>query len=220
MEPADIIETIMLGQSGLQWAASYRRSRIRLLTSDNSPFLLADGCAFFLHIVPWRDRVPINFRDDKYLDAIRKHGMLAETSQCTYNSDGLMRYRTQDSGKISNYLLYMRSGIIEQCMVYLPNAEKYIPGQLMDNFLLYNIADDLEALTDMGQSYPMVVFVTLVGAKGWTIAGTREATPIDRNEVWIEAFDFQDRPKEHDKGLAPLLDAIWNCSGAARSPHI
>jgi len=114
----------------------------------------------------------------------------------------------------------MRSGIIEQCIVYQPNAEKYVPGQLMNNFLLCNIADNLEALTEMGQNYPMVVFATLVGAKDWTIAGAGEATPIDRNKVWIEGFDLQAKPNEYERGLTPLLDAIWNCSGVAKSPHI
>jgi len=220
MEFDDFIETIMLSQSGLQWAKSFRRSRIRFLTSEQTPIPLSDGCAFFLHIVPYGNRVSINFRDDKYYEVIKRHGFSKVSSNYVFNCDGWMWYTSHDSKKISSYSLYMRAGIIEQCNIYPPfNNGNFIPGQSMNEFLLFNIVDNLEALSDMGQDFPMAVFVSILNAKGWSIGGLHTPPYIDRNEIWIEECDLKCKPNEYEKDLEPLIDAVWNCGGLASSPY-
>lgn len=220
MELDDLIEIITFGQSGLTWAENFRRKRVRLLTSDESPIHLADGCALFVHIVPYDHRRPINFRDSKQLNVIRHHCDQIELNRYVYNSDGYLRYATLGKGEISKYFLYLRLGLIEQCVVYEANGLNMIPGQFMDHFLLYSIPDNLETLIELEQDYPMGVFVTLVGAKGWIIAGARGAVPIDRDKIWIEPTCLERKPEEYQESLIPLLDAIWNSTGEAKSPNV
>jgi hypothetical protein len=220
MESEDLMNVMMSGQTGLAWAQSFRRARIRLLTSDDPPFHLVEGCALFLHVIPFGARLPITFRESKVQAAVRGHGSFAETNELTYNADGLMRYSMLDGGKISSYLLYLRCGMIEQCTIYHPTGEKMIPGLLLDRFVAFNLTDDVEALVALDETFPMVIFATLVGAKGWSIAGEQAGQPIDRDIVWIEGLELRDNQNEAEQALRPLIDGIWNCSGMARSPYV
>jgi hypothetical protein len=220
MEPADLIEVITLGLSGLPWAECFRRKRVHLLTSADSPIRLISGCTLFVHIVPYQHRQPISFRGNKHLDVVREHLTLETLSRFAYNSDGFLHYASGGQGHISSYFLCMRLGLIELCTVYETNERKFIPGRFMDLFLLQGIKGSINSLVDLEQNYPMVVLVTLVGAKGWIIAGAHRTIPIDRDKVWIEGTCLEKEPEDWERSLTPLLDAIWNSTGVAKSPNV
>jgi hypothetical protein len=219
MKIDDLNEIITLLLDGAQWAEAFRRKRVRLLVSEDSPINLAKGCYLFVHLIP-HNRQPINFRDSKYIDAIKQHGRMEEITRHGYNSDGHIRFGLSANDKIDNYLLYMRSGLIEYCTIYESNGLKMLPGTLMDTKLLFEIEDGLSLLEEIGQSYPISILVSLIGCQGLTIAGQRYSKPIDRNQIWGEGLVLEKKPESYHNSIIRLLDTLWNSSGLDYSPNV
>jgi len=206
----------------------FRENRISKIFANETPVPFYDNAKIILHLVPLISFNPaqsydinkIAFESSK-LPPINCHGW-----NHSYNLDGFLTYSGGAAGKSHSYVQLFRNGIIEavEGLLLKPyNGELLIPSIAYEECLIRSLADYLDVLKTLNVELPIIVFLTLVGVKGYLMTTGRwrlsvsETAQIDRDvlllpEIFIESYDVDAKDI-----LRPCFDSIWNACGYSRS---
>jgi hypothetical protein len=151
-------------------------------------------------------------------------------SNKTYNLDGVLIYSPEREGKSCSYVQLFRSGVVEAVEGGLlepvtGTLNKDLEGKLMipsrsyEEELIRSFSNYLSYLKELNVDLPIVVFLSLLGVKGYSMGVSSRITrhygiyTIDRDilllpEAIIESYDVS-----ADEVLRPCFDSIWNACG-------
>ena len=148
------------------------------------------------------------------------------------NLDGLVRYSTDGgaepaSDPRSAYCQAFRSGAVELISAKLIDTRKNPPtiySQWHEKFVIDSVVQFRTNATRLGASAPFIVWLTLLDAKGITMAldplwcGNDPHT-IDRDTIMLPEVVLDDEHRDVPRALLPAFDALWNACGFNGSPN-
>ena len=217
-----------LSQTLTEQITKFKTERISQLFSDNLPLPFYNGGKIVLHLIPLESFSPNYSIDLKPI--INKPERLKRiyTSSWSHriNLEGILLYAGSRSAKSRSYVQLYRNGIIEAVQGLIPHAggEKIIPSLTYELELLRLLAAFLNLLKELGVNMPIVISLTLIGAKDWEMKVDRttyddEYYKIDRDILQLPGTIIESYNAEPKDILRPMFDLIWNACGYDRSEN-
>lgn len=227
--PLDVSElriAFNLSETIAERIREFRENRISNIFADETPVPLYDNPKIVLHLLPIVSFASTqSYEIDKIaLDPGKIRPVYCSSWDHRYNLDGFLTYSAGREGKSHSYVQLFRNGIIEavEALLLEPlNDNLVIPSIAYERELMESLSEYLSILRKLGVELPILIFLTLVGVKGYKMAYQRffrrETYPIDRDilfvpEVVIENYDVLAKDV-----LRPCFDSIWNACGFPRS---
>jgi len=217
-----------LSQTLAEQINKFKAERITQLFAGNLPLPFYDGGKIVLHLIPLESFNP-NYSIDLN-PVINDPGKLRPVYCSGWNHrinlEGVLSYSGGRDDKSHSYVQLYRNGIIEAVEGLMLSADrgekKYIPSVAYELELIKSLRKFLNLSKELEINMPIVIFLTLIGVKGYEMAVDRmrfwnDYYKIDRDilqlpEAIIESYDID--PKEI---LRPLFDLVWNACGYKRS---
>lgn len=216
-----------LSQTLTERIRNFKIERILQISSDNLPLPFYQGAKFVLHLIPLDSFNP-NHRID-LSSVINDPGKFRPMYSSGWNSrinlEGFLSYFSGKDNRCFTYAQLYRNGIIEAVEALLLRAEegkKYIPSIAYERELIKSLSSFLNLGKALGINMPIIIFLTLIGVKGYEMAVDRsrfwsdyhkiDSDIIQLPEALIESYDI--KPVEI---LRPIFDLIWNACGFERS---
>ncbi len=206
----------------------FRAERIMGIRSGSLHPLSVIGPTVVAHLMPVR-----TFRSTT-IDAIeiRRHvdpvgPMTSYGYSSRYNIDGVIQgYIDSSNGRYGSYNQFFRNGVVEgvDCLVAHDYEDGLIPGISVEQALINYISRVLGYFNTMNIESPILIFVSILGVRGKTLAVGSDAflkmrigkTPIDRDELHFSEVLVEDRLVAADKIVQPILDELNQASGYER----
>lgn len=217
-----------LSQTLTEQITKFKTERVSQLFADNLPIPFYVGGKMALHLIPL-ESFSLNYSID--LKSIIKEPAKLKPIYTSgwsprINLEGVLSYAGGRNDKSHSYVQLYRNGIIEAVeglILHADREKKIIPSLTYELELLRSLSSFLGLLKELGVNMPIVIFLTLIGAKGWEMGVDRmrfwgdEYYKIDRDilllpETIVESYDTD--PKDI---LRPMFDLIWNACGYERS---
>lgn len=212
-----------LSQALTEQITKFKTERISQLVSDNLPLPFYDGGKIVLHLIPLDSFTP-NYRIDLNT-IINDHAKLRPIYSSGWsnriNLEGVLSYSGGRNDRIHSYIQLYRNGIVEavEGLILAADREnKMIPSYTYEFELIKSLTEILNLLKELGVNMPIVIFLTIVGAKGWEMGVDKrrfwdEYYKIDRDilqlpETIIESYDIEAKDI-----LRPMFDLVWNACG-------
>lgn len=230
MEVSEIRQAFLQGAEWMERAENFRHERVEMVTSSFASIRVEEGAKTFLHIIPlglqsWS----LDFSDQIVRRVIRDlDPLVCERYNYRLNFDGQLHFSApRESGSTETYVQVFRGGSIEFCDTRMlrPDlqGEQTIPSQMFECEILEGTRQALNVLAALSVPLPYVIFLTLTGVRGYMMASQRlrtdELYPIDRENLYVPGQMVNRRGERIDPILKPILDAVWNASGVAKSPN-
>lgn len=215
----------------------WRDDRIAKILADDTPVLLERGAKLALHVVPLEtigDPFRFSVSDiNKVRNSISPFGM--QGGRDKINLDGIVTYDDYPSSGATNkaemsYCQVFRSGRVETVSADLArqeNGKSFIAAGWFETSMLETTDRYLKLITDLGISYPIVVMLSFLNAKGATMSVdtrvdarvSRDRQLIDRDVLVLPEAVLEDPTPDLNRDLRPMFDAAWNACGIAQSLH-
>lgn len=228
LDTSELKIAFTLSQTLTEQIIKFKTERIAQLFTGNLPLPFYDGGKIVLHLIPLESFAP-NYSID--LNPIvsnpsKLRPIYSSGWSHRINLEGVLSYSGGRNDKSHSCVQLYRNGIIEGVeglILHSGREKKIIPSLTYELELLKSLAGYLNLLKELGVNMPIVIFLTLIGAKDWEMGVDRmkfwgdEYYKIDRDilqlpETIIESYDTE--PKEI---LRPVFDLIWNACGYQRS---
>ena len=217
-----------LSQTLTEQISKFKIERIAQLVSDNLPLPFYEGGKIVLHLIPLESFGP-NYSIDLnpiVSNPAKLRPIYSSGWNHRINLEGVLSYSGGRNDKSHSCVQLYRNGIVEGVeglILHAGRDKKIIPSLTYELELLKSLTEYLNLLKELGVNMPIVIFLTLIGAKDWEIGvdrmkfGGDEYYKIDRDilqlpETIIESYDTE--PKDI---LRPMFDLIWNACGYKRS---
>ena len=215
------------------------RERVFLIHGgDGSISLSSDTAKMVLHVLPL-----VSF--DSTLVVPIGHQLLATMNEMIpfgnhiigswdkgYNADGLI-WKTNNTIN-GSYTQLFRNGIVECASNRIASVEKQFGATYVEQAVCFSLACIFSELRNINIISPVVISLSLVGIKGYSISKPRGDYGSNQNfsqdslflpEVTLEEFTSllaEDKNESH-KLIAPRLkeifNALWQASGYSGSPN-
>ena len=227
MDVSELRIAFTLSDTIIEKVRKFKENRILNIIADETPFPFYENPKIVLHLIPLISFNPgqrydiVSLRNKK--ECLPKIG--GDSHSGRYNLDGYLSFEgSSNSPSPYSYTQFFKNGIIEGVDTLVFIEEKSLIGKGFEGAIIKFLNDCLIILNELTVEPPFVVFLTLVGVKGYEIDFNplhrrinREAFKIDRDvliipEVLLEGFD--DSPP---KVLKPIFDSVWNACGFSRS---
>lgn len=209
----------------------WRDDRIARILAHETPIRLEPGAKMALHIVPLESvsdpfRIPATDFAGKSIP-FQPLGVSAWDHRI--NLDGYVTHGGRgyqaNSGAERSYCQVFRSGRIEAVFSQLvrePQARPVIASVWFEQAVLEATSRYIKPLTDLGISYPLVVMLSFLEAKGAYMAVDPryigiDVHPIDRDVLVLPEVVLEAPQADLPRTLRPIFDAAWNACGIARS---
>lgn len=205
----------------------FKTERITQLFAGDLPLPFYDGGKIVLHLIPLESFSPSYSIDlSPIIDNPSKLKPIY-TSGWSHriNLEGILSYSGGRNEKSHSYIQLYRNGIIEAVeglMLSSEKEKKYIPSVAYEFELIKSLGEFLSLCKELAISMPIVIFLTLIGVKGYEMAVDKmrfrnDYYRIDKDilllpETIIESYDTS--PSDI---LRPMFDLIWNACGFRRS---
>lgn len=237
MNIGDLKNAFNLSESLLEHIRRFREERISKILSNDTPINLFEGAKTAIHIIPLNS---FNIAQTYEITKIKSNNpndcrllpMRSNFADERYNIDGILSFNIRN-GTSNGYVQLFRNGIIESVDVNMLNINKDIP-KFYERTLLESINEYLMVLNDLNVETPFLVFITLIGVKGYemdTNAGYKvmaavdpdvaQKYVIDRNILLLPETFLETYPNFEDLTLLfkPSFDALWNSCGFESSKN-
>lgn len=208
----------------------WRDDRIAKTLANDTPIRLESGAKMALHIVPLESigdsyRIPASKLDGK---SIQFQPLGVSSWDHRINLDGYVThggpYQATDGAERS-YFQVFRSGRIEAVfsgLVRHPNGRPVIASVWYEKAVLEAVARYLKSLSELDISYPIVVMLSFLDARGAYMAIDHinpgiGVHPIDRDVLVFPDVVLEVLPADLPRALRPMFDAAWNACGIASS---
>ena len=217
-----------LSQTLTEQITKFKTERISQLFSDNLPLPFYDGGKIVLHLIPLESFSPNYSIDLKLIinDPAKLKPIYTSGWGPRINLEGVLSYAGGRSEKSHSYVQLYRNGIIEAVeglILHSGREKKIIPSLTYELGLLRSLAAFLNLLRELGVNMPIVIFLTLIGAKDWEMGVDRmkywgdEYYKIDRDILQLPETIISSYDTEQKDILRPMFDLIWNACGYKRS---
>ncbi|RKY20692.1 MAG: ATP-binding protein [Planctomycetota bacterium] len=216
-----------LSQTLTEQISRFKIGRIGEIVADNLPLPFYEGGKFVLHLIPLESFTP-NYSINLEIvinDLTKLRPIYSAGWSHRMNLEGILSYSGGRDEKVHSYVQLYRNGIIEAVeglMLSADREKKYIPSVAYERELIKSLDEFLSLYRELGINVPIVLFLTLIGVKGYEMAVDRmrfwdKYYKIDRDvlqlpEAIIESYDIESKDI-----LRPTFDLIWNACGFKRS---
>ena len=224
----ELRQAFNLSQTLAERIRAFRADRLLKVGSGDTPVHLSDGARIVLHLVPLQ-----GFTSDQRVEITGNSQALLKISppgesgwSLRYNLDGRLTYAANGNGPADSYAQLFRNGTIESVATYKAHGhdpETIIPSSLFEQDTVGALRNYLDASRELGVTPPLYVFLSCVGAAGYSlgvnfwrnrIEGPRYA---DRNVLIAPEISIEEWPSNVAAVLRPAFDIIWNAFGYERS---
>lgn len=227
----EIADMIIGSNTMIERVRGLRKERIELLKHGDLPINVPPSVVM-LQMVP-----ADSFESGNRLSA----GLLDESSRrysCTplgsrgflksrFNFDGVLVTDGKDETKITSYVQYFRSGIIESGsgrLFYKHDDDGILnfDSRNLETVIIYAFKQYLDLQKSLGIGLPIYVLISLCHVKGaiitWSTArhGQRP-DPIDREDLILPELIVEDNNIHPATFLRSAFDSIWNAADLPRS---
>ena len=224
--PLDVAElrvAFNLSETITERIKRFREDRISKIIANETPVSLCNNPRIALHITPIISFYPgqsydihlIAYNNMEKLRPIHPPGI----GGYRYNLDGFLTHSGNIQGKTYSYVQLFRNGVIEAVEASLlePRGKKLqIPSILYEQVVIYSLNNYLSFLKTLAVEPPILVFLALLGAKGYSMSGYRSNT-IDRDVILLPETVIESYEVKGEDVLKPCFDSIWNACGFPRS---
>lgn len=205
---------------------NFRKERIALLETPDSPVILKPLPKFILHIIPVTAFQIANSLDLSKCGQNMVHYPPPARGgwDGRYNFDGFLTYSTErGTGQVRHYLQLFRNGIIEAVATFEIDGRRHIPGTWLEEAFSKSLKTYLEIQRRHGVEPPFLVFLTITDVGGCVMTVSPmfapRQHPVDREvlflpEIFIESYDVIP-----ETALRPAFDVMWQSCGWPCSPN-
>jgi hypothetical protein len=225
MDIDEIRTSFSLSESITEKIKSFRRERLSIIESGETPIILRHRAKIVLHIIPFNSISKSENYDLSFLinQENRKplRTIIAESINYTYNVDGLILH---DPSNFS-YTQIFRQGMLESvCNMW--DTKNIIPSYAYEECLLKTINSYLDILTRLNIDFPIIIMVSLIGVKGFKMGISSDLewklvippkNEIDRENLIINEVIMNNKSEDIFKLVKPIFDAVWNSCGFSHS---
>jgi hypothetical protein len=200
----------------------WREERLTALapSAPNMAHGLTVGARLVLHVIPLGSAAqPNRFTASQLFEREARNQTLLGEGATRINMHGV-EVRVNDRALTQTF----RSGRIEAVAVLngkRPRGDQAIPIQDLEQRLVCAIDGYLRNLDGLGVTDPVLVFVSLLGIKGWTLTwrGDELSEPqrADADTCHLPAVTYDSPSAKHPRELRSAFDVAWNLAGVHAS---
>ncbi len=226
MDIDEIRTSFSLSESITEKIKSFRRERLSIIESGETPIILKNKGKIVLHIIPFNSIDKSSNYDLSFLINQESRNLLrtiiAESINYKYNVDGLVIHDPHGF----SYTRIFRQGIIEAVSHPSWGSGDSIPSYAYEDWLLKTIKNYLEILNKLNIDFPIIIMLSLMGVKGfkigisedlkWKLSIPQEHS-IDRDNLLINEVVMNNKKEDVSRLVKPIFDAVWNACGFASS---
>ena len=208
----------------------FREERIASLYANETPVPFIKTAKMILHLIPLVFSNPsISYDIEKARANAQFFLPLRFSSGSTvtmrYNLEGLLSFATDaKSGLAFSFTQLYRNGVMEivDGSTLEPSGNKNeIPSISYEEVLISMLPRYLSGLQNLLVEQPIIIFLTLVGVKGYFMAtdifSTQKSYSIDKDILLLPETIIDTYDAKAEQVLKPAFDAIWNSCGFAKS---
>ncbi len=234
MDVGELRSAFNLSETITERIRNFRVDRISKILANETPVSLNDTAKIVLHLIP-----VISFKPaQRYeISEIASHPEKMppinwDSFSSRYNFDGFLTYSssrdTEGKSCFYSYVQLFNNGIIEAVEGRLldPNHPErsggnlFIPSIAYEKKLIEPVSGYLGVLKLLNVDLPIIVFLTLIGVKGYYMAvrlGLGNNTRIDRDILHLPESVLEGYDGDTKDVLRPCFDSIWNACGFSGS---
>lgn len=203
----------------------FREERISSILSEETPIPMNEGAKLVLHLIPINAFYPgQQYNINKIINGPPLVPIFSYSSSgLNYTFEGLINKEIPASKEehTMSYVHLYRDGIIEAVTGYFFKKEKKImTSELHEVQIVNSIKEYLKVYTELNIEFPVFVFITLVGVKGYIMDyeprfifekgpdSVIERVVLATNEIILKKY-----PDNVGNTLKPAFDAIKNAFG-------
>lgn len=218
----ELRQAFLLSDSVAQRIRDFRMERIARLEGGESPVPLENHkTKLIVHILPLSAFSTVQTLDIETIGK-RYSEFFKNCHNARFNIDGFVCYLEHFDGVARQYFQIYRNGCIEFIRVLLEGKSEPNVWQS------YNAEQDivqssylaLLAQKQFGVEPPVFIVVSIAGVKGLPFAGYNyKQGAFDRDVILLPEIMLESYPEFDDLiyQVKPILDAMWNAGGFARS---
>lgn len=224
LDVSDLRILFGLSHDAREWIRRFRLERLANIVADETPVLLRHPTRTVLHLVPMTAAQPYKRFDMAVLAAEKPHlkPLCAGGgwNEC-YNLDGFCTYIDGTS-----YLQFFLDGAMEAVECLLLRGKEIIPAPGYEAQLVSHLGEHLAVLKRVGVEPPLVLMLTLLGVKGYSIelhptvwwgGDPWPGRAVDRPDVLLPEILVDSFESNLADLIKPAFDAMWNAAGWERS---
>lgn len=229
LDVMDLRLAFTLSEVTLERIRRFREERIANISSDETPVILSNHTKTVLHLLPI-----VSFELGQNYEIWKVYGSnllrpikSVYGSRAVYNFDGLLVHSLLHGNGSNSYLQLYKNGVLEAADASLisPNdLQLGIDTISYEMKLIESVKNYLLLLKALRIETPILIFLTLLGIKGYRIsiptrAVRREPNPIDRDILMFTSLTVEKYDADVTKIMKPCFDSIWNACGFPRDLH-
>ncbi|MBI5679362.1 MAG: ATP-binding protein [Methanobacterium sp.] len=227
MDVSELRNAFNLSETLTEKIKRFREDRLSNIIADEGPVGMNNSAKTVIHIIPLNSFDPGQISDlnNIYNNNQNFQPISTHKSKERYNLDGLIAY----TERTSNYIQIFRDGIIEAVDENLLDTRydgNVIPSGIYEKEILEAIKKYLAILEDLGVETPILIFISLIGVKGYAMATNARAYKlehlrphylIDRDVLLLPETLLENYGIEIEKSLKLSFDSLWNACGYPES---
>lgn len=231
MDVSELRVAFNLSDTIIEKVRKFKDGRILNIIADETPFPLTDGPKIVFHLIPL-----ISFNPGQRYDIVALIEkmqplplIVRHTHNGRFNLDGYLSFpEVSDGTLLYSYTQFFRNGIIEGVESSLFDRKSSRINNRYEGNIIDFLKKCLNILNELNVEPPFMVFLTLVGVKGYEIiykplnnspkemilskqlSHEREPFKIDRNELIIPEVLLEGFDDDPTKALKDIFDIVWN----------
>jgi hypothetical protein len=217
----EIKQSFLLGEQIPERIRKFRIERIINIQSNSTSVNVNSGAKLVIHVIPLEGFTrPFNINLEV---ASKSENMLAPIGASGWNNrinlDGIIQYTPLSDSFCDSYTQLYRSGSVEALYVF-NRQEKYLPSTAYERYVIKALKEYFPKLLNMGISFPMYVFISLLGLKGYRLAVSNHEMYMYSNssdDVILPEVICESTSQDISIILRPVFDMVWNAFGLIRS---
>lgn len=209
----------------------FREERISSILSDQTPIPMEKGAKIVLHLIPINAFYPGQQYD---IDKIKHKSSMVpinirSASGFNYTFEGLINKEIPPNEESLSlfYVELYRNGIIESVTSsFFNNDNQTMDSSLHETEIVNSLKEYLNAYKELNIEFPVFVFITLVGVKGYHLeyqkGSYQDSTPksyVDRTVLATTEIILETYSENIGNALKPAFDAIQNAFGVSGSEN-
>ena len=206
----------------------FRDDRLAKIVAGETPVPLDEGPRVVLHLIPISAFEPTTLLDLNSLKepSLKLRPISTRGWNHRFNLDGLVCFtELGETPRSPNYTQLFRNGMIEAAVVGLLRewqGRKTIASVAYEQELIAALGEYLAALRAFGLTPPIVVMLTVIGAKGYSMSVSFNfwaggGGQIDRDMVLLPEVVVEDFSADVASVLKPIFDTFWQAAGWGKS---
>ncbi|MEN6290884.1 MAG: hypothetical protein ABFD07_02565 [Methanobacterium sp.] len=226
MDYFELKNAFNLSETLIEKINKFRNERISsILSESGSPLPLVEGSKTILHLIPLNSFYTGQKYDIpsviNYSNFFKFKPLYGGSINPRINFDGFATYTGLIEGKTHSYSQLYRNGIIESVSTELLNNDrKEISRGFHEIQIVKAIEDYLKIYEEMQVELPILIFITLIGVKDYTMyvpegrrASSQDTFPIDRDILTLPEVIIEKNEENIGNILKSSFDSIWNACG-------